>query len=44
MLSKTLWVCNLAEPITNIFIHFNNSINSVKYPIVILLEFLITVV
>jgi len=42
MLSKTLWVLNLAEPITDIYYHSGDSIDSVKRPVVPLLASPIT--
>ena len=43
MLSKTLWVLDLAEPITDIRYHCGDSIDSVKRPAVLLLASPITV-
>ena len=42
MLSKTLWVLDLAEPITDIHYHSSDSIDSVKRPTVLLLASPIT--
>jgi len=42
MLLKFLWVLDLAEPITDIHYHSGNSIDSVKWPVVLLLASSIT--
>ena len=42
MLSKTLWVLDLVEPITDTHYHSSDSIDSVKRPVVLLLESPIT--
>jgi len=42
MLSKTLWVLDLAEPITDIYYHSGDSIDSFKRPAVLLLASPIT--
>jgi len=44
MLSKTVWVLDLAEPITDIHYHSGDSIDSVKRPAILLLASPITVV